>query len=185
MASTSDRSSRDTDKGSDNNRNSDTDTVTGYAMGVLQEGGSWQITRLAETALTSLDDAARQVRALRTEGASFGLVDVDHEFFVILRPGPSGMRLMLSDATAALDYDLAADVLDELNVEAPDLSDEELEDTDPWGEGDMAILEDLGLPPGVLEIIVSETDLYADEQLQSVAERMGFGDVLERHLPDS
>ena len=179
MASTFDRSSRDS--GSD----AGDDAVTGYALGVMQEGGAWHITRLADTALTSLDDAARQVRSLRTEGASFGLVDVDHEFFVILRPGPSGMRLLLSDATAALDYDLAADVLDELNVEVPDLSDEELEDTDPWGEGDMAILEDLGLPEGLLEIIVSETDLYADEQLQSVAERMDFADELERHLPDS
>ncbi|AVZ40993.1 tRNA adenosine deaminase [Dietzia sp. JS16-p6b] len=149
---------------------------------MLQAGGSWEITRLDDSALTSLDDAARQVRSLRTEGASFGLVDVDHEFFVILRPGPSGMRLMLSDATASLDYDLAADVLDELNVDLPD---EDLEDADPWGEGDMAILEDVGLPPGVLEIIVSETDLYADEQLQSLAERMGFGEELERHQPDS
>ncbi len=179
MTSTSDRSSRHTDSDTDN------DTVTGNAFGVLQEGGSWQLTRLADAALSSLDDAARQVRSLRTEGASFGLVDVDHEFFVILRPGPSGMRLMLSDATASLDYDLAADVLEELNVDVPDMSDEELEDTDPWGEGDMAILEDLGLPSGVLEIIVSETDLYADEQLQSVAERMGFGEVLERHLTGS
>ena len=173
MASTSARSS------------SDDDAVTGYALGVVQEGSSWQLMRLDAAALTSLDDAARQVRALRTEGASFGLVDVDHEFFVILRPGPSGMRLLLSDATAALDYDLAADVLDELNVDAPDLTDEELEDTDPWGEGDMAILEDLGLPEGVLEIIVSETDLYADEQLHSVAERMGFADEFERHTPDT
>ncbi len=171
MASNSDRSS--------------SDEITGYALGVLREGTSWQIARLEDSALTRLDDAAQQVRSMRTEGASFGLVNVDHEFFVILRPGPSGMRLMLSDATAALDYDLAADVLDELNVEAPDLSDDELEDTDPWGEGDMAILEDLGLPPGVLEIIVSETDLYADEQLQSVAERMGFADEFERHTPDS
>lgn len=162
---------------------SDDDDVTGYALGVLQEGGEWTLTRLEDSALTSLDDAARQVRALRTEGASFGLVDVDHEFFVILRPGPSGMRLMLSDATAALDYDLAEDVLDELNVELPDLDDDE--DADPWGEGDMAILEDLGLPSGVLEIIVSETDLYADEQLQSVAERMGFADELEKHVPDA
>lgn len=178
MASTSDRSSRDS--GGDVH-----DDVTGYALGVMQEGGTWQLTVLKPTALTSLEDAARQVRALRTEGASFGLVDVDHEFFVILRPGPSGMRLMLSDATASLDYDLAADVLDELNVEVPDLSDEELEETDPWGEGDMAILEDLGLPEGVLEIIVSETDLYADEQLQSVAERMGFAEEFERLLPGS
>ena len=179
MASSSDRSSRDS--GGD----SSDDAVTGVALGITQEGGDWHVTRLDDSALTSLDDAARQVRSLRAEGASFGLVDVDHEYFVILRPGPSGLRLMLSDVTAALDYDLAADVLDELNVEAPDLTDEELEDTDPWGEGDMAILEDLGLPEGVLEIIVSETDLYADEQLQSLAERMGFGDEFERQQPGS
>ena len=175
MPSSSDRRSR----------GGDPDPVAGLALGVVQDGGSWQVMRLDDTALTSLDDAARQVRALRAEGPSFGLVDVDHEFFVILRPGPSGMRLMLSDATAALDYDLAADVLDELNVEVPDLTDEELEHTDPWGEGDMAILEDLGLPSGVLEIIVSEIDLYADEQLQSVAERMGFSDEFEQHQPGS
>ena len=179
MASSSDRSSRDS--GGD----SSDDAVTGVALGITQDGGDWHVTRLDDSALTSLDDAARQVRSLRAEGASFGLVDVDHEYFVILRPGPSGLRLMLSDVTAALDYDLAADVLDELNVEAPDLTDEELEETDPWGEGDMAILEDLGLPEGVLEIIVSETDLYADEQLQSVAERMGFGAQIERHFPDT
>lgn len=175
MASSSDRGSHD----------DSTDGVTGIALGVSQEDGVWQVTRLDDSALHSLDDAARQIRSLRTEGASFGLVDVDDEFFVILRPGPSGMRLMLSDATASLDYDLAADVLDELNVDTPDLSDEELEETDPWGEGDMAILEDLGLPSGVLEIIVSETDLYADEQMQSLAERMGFPDELEQHLPNA
>lgn len=167
MASSSDRSD---------------DDLTGFALGVLREGSSWQLTRLDDAALTSLDDAARQVRSLRSEGASFGIVDVDDEFFVILRPGPSGMRLLLSDATAALDYDLAADVLDELNVEVPDLDDDELEDTDPWGEGDMGILEDLELPQGVLEVIVSETDLYADEQIESIAQRMGFDDELARYL---
>src|SRR5699024_12656804 len=124
-------------------------------------------------------------RSRGTVGASYGMVDVYDEFFVILRPGAYRMRHMLYDATAVMGYDLAADVLDELNVEAAELYDEELEDTDPWGEGDMGILEDLGLPSGVLEIIVSETDLYADEQLQSVAERMGFADQLDRHLPGS
>ena len=157
------------------------DDLTGYALGVLREGTTWQLTRLDDSALASLDDAARQVRSLRSEGASFGLVNVDDEFFVILRPGPSGMRLLLSDATAALDYDLAADVLEELNVELPDLDDDELENTDPWGEGDMDILEDVGLPEGVLEVIVAETDLFADEQIESIAERMGFDDDLERH----
>lgn len=156
------------------------DDLTGFALGVMREESNWEITRLDPSALLSLDNAAQQVRGLRSEGASFGMVNVDDEFFVLLRPGPSGMRLLLSDATAALDYDLAADVLEELNIEAPDLDDDELDETDPWGEGDMGILSDIGLPEGVLEVIVEETDLYADEQLESVAERMGFGEVYEQ-----
>ena len=63
MASSSDRSSRDS--GGD----SSDDAVTGVALGITQEGGDWQVTRLDDSALTSLDDAARQVRSLRAEGA--------------------------------------------------------------------------------------------------------------------
>jgi len=60
---------------------------------------------------------------------------VDDEFFVIVRPAPSGTRLLLSDATAALDYDIAAEVLDNLDA---DIDPEDLEDRDPsrratWG----------------------------------------------------
>ena len=36
---------------------------------------------------------------------------------MIVRPGPSGTRLLLSDATAALDYDIAAEVLDKLDAD--------------------------------------------------------------------
>lgn len=157
------------------------DDLTGFALGVMREGSDWEVTRLSDSALRSLDNAAQQVRGLRSEGASFGMFNVDDEYFVLLRPGPSGMRLLLSDATAALDYDLAGDVLDELNIDVPDLDDDELQDTDPWGEGDMGILSDIGLPEGVLEVIVGETDLYADEQLESVADRMGFLEAYERH----
>lgn len=155
-------------------RAADEDDLDGIGIWCVRDEDGWRLGRLADSALDSLADAARQVREMRVGGAAFALLDVDDEFFVILRPGPAGLRLLLSDATAALDYDLAADVLDELHVDAPELDDDELEDTEPWGEGDWTILEDLGLPAAVLEIIVSETDLYADEQLESVAERMGF-----------
>lgn len=160
------------------------DDLDGVGVWVVRDDSGWRLGRMSDDALGSLGDAAREIRDLRAEGAVFALLDVDDEFFVILRPGPSGLRLLLSDVTAALDYDLAADVLDELNIEAPELDDDELEDTEPWGDGDWAILEDLGLPSGVLEIIVSETDLYADEHLESIAERMGFGERFEELLDE-
>ena len=64
-----------------------------------------------------LSDAETELRELRSAGAVFGLLDVDDEFFVIVRPAPSGTRLLLSDATAALDYDIADEVLDNLDAD--------------------------------------------------------------------
>ncbi len=40
-----------------------------------------------------------------------GLLDVDDEFFRHCAPGCLELRLLPSDATAALDYDIAAEVL--------------------------------------------------------------------------
>jgi len=130
---------------------------------------------MSARALTSLKAAETELRELRSAGAVFGLLDVDDEFFVILRPGPSGTRLLLSDATAALDYDIAAEVLEELDA---DIDPDDLEDSDPFEEGDLGLLADIGLPEAVLGVILDETDLYADEQLGRIAREMGFTDQL-------
>ena len=81
---------------------------------------------------------------------------------------------MLSDATAALDYDIAAEVLDNLDA---DIDPEDLEDADPFEEGDLGLLSDIGLSEAVLGVILDETDLYADEQLGRIAREMGFADA--------
>lgn len=106
------------------------------------------------------------------------MLNIDDEFFVIVRPGPSGTRLLLSDATAALDYDIAADVLEKLDV---DVSLDDLEEQDPFEEGDLGVLSDLGLPEAVLGVILAD-DEYADEQLSRIAQEMGFGDQLSAVL---
>ncbi len=121
---------------------------------------------LTPDALTSLSAAETQLRELRSSGAVFGLLDVDDEFFIVLRPAPSGTQLLISDATAAIDYDIAADVLDALHIEIPpDIDPDDLDDVEPWEEGDLSVLADLGLPEPVLAVIAAETDLYPDEQL--------------------
>ncbi|GAB2700001.1 tRNA adenosine deaminase-associated protein [Nocardia thraciensis] len=126
--------------------------------------------------------AEHELRALRSTGAVFGLLDVDDEFFIVLRPAPTGSRLLLSDATAAIDYDIAEEVLEALNVEVPDIDPDELDDVDPWEEGDLGVLADLGLPEPVLSVILAETDLYPDEQLGMIAQRLGFADELSAVL---
>ena len=62
-----------------------------------------------------------------------------------------------------------------------DLDPDDLEDEDPFEEGDLGVLSDIGLPEGVLSIILAEDD-YADEQLCRIAQEMGFGDEMSAFL---
>ena len=151
------------------------DTPDGFGVAVVREDGKWRCSALSAKVLTSLSAAETELRELRSAGAVFGLLDIDDEFFLILRPAPSGTRLLLSDATAALDYDIAEEALETLDA---DISAEDLEDSDPFEEGDLGVLADLGLPEAVLGVILAETDLYADEQLGRIAREMGFADEL-------
>jgi putative tRNA adenosine deaminase-associated protein len=157
------------------------DDLDGFGVAVVREDGAWRCSPMARKALTSLSAAETELRELRSAGAVFGLLDIDDEFFVIVRPAPAGTRLLLSDATAALDYDIAAEVLEKLDA---DIEPDDLDDADPFEEGDLGVLSDVGLPEAVLSVILDETDLYADEQVGRIAREMGFADelaaVLER-----
>ncbi|WP_253768295.1 tRNA adenosine deaminase-associated protein [Goodfellowiella coeruleoviolacea] len=151
--------------------------VSGLAVAVVREDGRWRCGSMDTSALTELDAAITELRRMRSTGAVFGMLAVDDEFFILLRPAPGGVALMLSDAAAALDYDIAADVLDLLRVDPPDEDDDEL-----WPAGDLGVLADLGLPAAELQVIVDDVDLYPDEQLQMIASRCGFGDEFARLL---
>lgn len=151
------------------------DVLPGFAVAAIREEGRWRCVRLEPEALVDLDTAITELRALRSTGAVLGLLAVDDCFFVLLRPIPGGVSLMLSDAVAALDYDVAADVLDLLRVDLPP---EDAADDEPWPEGDMSIVADLGLPADELEVLAGELDLYPDEQLAAIGRRCGFADAL-------
>jgi putative tRNA adenosine deaminase-associated protein len=151
----------------------------GFGVAVVRENGKWRCSAMRPAALTSLAAAETELRELRSAGAVFGLLDVDDEFFVIVRPAPAGTRLLLSDATAALDYDIAAEALEKLDL---DIRPEDLDDAEPFEEGDLGLLSDVGLPEAVLGVIISETDLYADEQIGRIAREMGFENELSAVL---
>jgi putative tRNA adenosine deaminase-associated protein len=159
-------------------QNQAADLPDGFGLAVVREDGKWRCSSLRHTALASLTAAETELRELRSAGAVFGLLDVDDEFFVIVRPAPAGTRLFLSDATAAVDYDIAREVLEKLDA---DLDPDDLEDEDPFEEGDLGVLSDIGLSEGVLSIILSDDD-YADEQLSRIAQEMGFGDEMSAFL---
>ncbi|AIG63434.1 hypothetical protein CATYP_00520 [Corynebacterium atypicum] len=148
-----------------------------FAVTVTLVDGQWLVHEFADD-FTGLDASLRAVRALRSEGPAFALLCVDDDYFLIVRPSPTRTRLLLSDATAAVDDDIAADALDELGIEVPDLSDDELEETDPWPEGDFDILADLGLAEQVMEIIADDPESWASEQIVRIAEELDFVDEL-------
>ena len=154
------------------------DLPEGFGIAVVREDGKWRCTSMRRDALTNLSAAETELRELRSAGAVFGLLDVDDEFFVIVRPAPAGTRLFLSDATAAVDYAIARQVLEKLDA---DVDPDDLEDDDPFEEGDLGVLSDVGLSEGVLSIILSDDD-YADEQLSRIAQEMGFGDEMSALL---
>lgn len=154
--------------------------VTGFAVAVVREDGRWQCTPLDTAALRDLDAAITELRGQRSTGAIFGLLGVDDEFFVVVRPVPGGVSLLLSDAVAALDYDVAADVLELLRVEVPE--EDSVDEDDVWPEGDLGLLADLGLPAAEMQVIIDEVDLYPDEQLDMIAQRCGFRSQLSELL---
>ncbi|MDF2979508.1 MAG: tRNA adenosine deaminase, partial [Actinomycetospora sp.] len=85
--------------------------LDGWAVAVTREEGRWRAVAMDRGSLADLDSAISALRGLRSTGAVLGMLDVDDEFFVLVRPTPGGVSLLLSDAVAALDYDVAADVL--------------------------------------------------------------------------
>ena len=150
-----------------------TATTEGFGVAVTREEAAWRCALLAPELVDDLDGVISALRRVATAGPVFGMLAVDDEFFVIVRPIPGGAALLLSDATAGLDYDVAADVLDLLQVPTPE--DDDVED-EPWPEGDLSLLADLGVSEQEMQLIVDEDDLYPDEQLAMIAQRCGFGD---------
>jgi len=148
----------------------------GYAVTVARADGGW-VVREFEDDFTDLSTSIKAVRALRSEGAAFAILNVEEDYLVVVRPGPSRTRLLLSDATMAVDDDFAADILDEAGYEVPDIDPDELDDVEAWAEGDFAIFEDLGLSEERLSILLDD-DADPRDLAETIAEDLGFLDEL-------
>jgi putative tRNA adenosine deaminase-associated protein len=147
-----------------------------YAVVAFREEGSWQVGVLPEVLTENLDGLIAAVRQQPGESGSFALVDVADEFFVVVRVQMGRVRLLLSDVTASVAWDLAAQVMEALGLDVP--ADDELDEI--WPVGDLGVFEDLGLDEMELGAILSDVDAYADEMLSALARRLGFADAYER-----
>lgn len=152
----------------------------GYAVTVARSEGGW-VVRTFDDDFTDLTTSVRAVRALRSEGASFAILNVEDDYLAIVRPGPSAVRILISDATMAVDDDFAADLLAEADLDIPDIDPDELDMVDAWADGDFAILADLGLSEERMSILLDDDSDPADLAF-TIAEELGFADELEDAL---
>ena len=153
------------------------DFPDGYAVTVERTGGAWRV-REFEDDFSDLSTSITAVRNLRAEGPAFALLNVEEDYLVIVRPGPLQTRVLISDATMAVDDDFAADILDEAGAEIPDIDPDELDNVDAWADGDFDILADLGLSEEQMSILLDDDADPADLAL-AIADELGFGDELD------
>lgn len=149
---------------------------SGFVLAVVRDDVQWRVDRLPDGLQADLDGIIRVLSQQVAEGGAIGLVDVADEFFVAVRVAPGGaVRLLLSDVTAAVEWDLARRVLDKLDEEPPE--EDELEEV--WPAGDLGIFADLGLSEMEMATILDDLDLYADEMLLDIARRIGFAEAYQ------
>jgi len=152
------------------------DTEDSLAVVVFREDGVWQCGVLPGVVTDDLDGLVGVLRQQPAENGVLGLVNVADEFFVAVRVRNEEVRLLLSDVTAAVAWDLARQVVKELGMDAP--GEDDLEDI--WPAGDLSIFTDLGLDEMELGAVLADLDAYADEMLLAIAGRLGFADVYDR-----
>lgn len=151
-------------------------TSDAYAVVVYRSEGEWQAGLLPEVLTEDLDGLIAAVKQQSGDGGSFALVDVAHEFFVVVRVVMGQVRLLLSDVTAAVAWELADQVVERLDIDVP--GDDDLEEV--WPAGDLGVFADLGLDEMELGAVLADLDAYADEMLSAIARRLGFVDAYER-----
>lgn len=145
-----------------------------FALAAYREEGAWQVESLPPQIADDLEALVTVVRQRPGDGGALGLVSVDEDFFVAVRCAGGGVRLLLSDVTAATESPLARAVLHRLELPLP--TDEDR--VQP--AGDVGIFADLGVEPMDLAAICDHLDLYPDEMLGEVADRLGFRAEYER-----
>lgn len=143
-----------------------------YALAVHRDRGLWLVEDLTDTALESARTLVGGLRRFSAEGDALGMVAVDEDFFVLARVSGTQARVVLSDVTAAEEWELAESVLEFLGLPQPD-------EEDDGPAGDLGLLADLGVSAVELGQLIDDIDLYPDDVLSEVAERLGFADEFD------
>ena len=110
-----------------------------FALAAFRDDGEWLLQEIASPAYYSVDSLSHALRRLPGDAGAVGMVAVDEDFFVLVRVSGASTRALLSDVTAADEWELAQSVIDFLGLPPPEDDDVEVP------AGDLGLLDDLGL----------------------------------------
>jgi putative tRNA adenosine deaminase-associated protein len=144
-----------------------------FALAAYREEGVWQVAELTHDHVDDVETLASALRRFPGDHGAVGMVAIDEDFFVVVRVAGQHTRVLLSDVTAASEWELAASALEFLNLPMPEDEDE------PEAAGDLDLLGDLGLHAMDLAVLLDDEELYPDEMLSDVARRLGFGELFD------
>jgi putative tRNA adenosine deaminase-associated protein len=146
-----------------------------FALAAYREDGEWTVQDLAHDHLTDIETIAHALSRFPGDGGAVAMVAIDEDFFLVVRVAGTSTRVLLSDVTAAEDWELAASAVAFLGL--PEL---EIEDEDEQvPAGDLDLLGDLGMQAMEMGLLLDDVDLYPDEILSDVARRLGFGEQFD------
>ncbi|MEY3686209.1 MAG: hypothetical protein RLZZ73_67 [Actinomycetota bacterium] len=138
------------------------------AVAAWHEDGRWSVALLPDA--QDLPGIIDRLKKQQTNGGAIALLAIDEEFFILIRVLGSHIKMLLSDATCALDYEVAAEFLELCDLDSPQ------EDDEPLPVGHLDILADLGMNQMDIATLCDDAELFPDEQLEAIAGRLGFGD---------
>lgn len=153
--------------------------VADVAVIAYLDGEDWKVHELPDVEYRALSELESELRHFPDDASAFAMLSLYDDFAIIARlDDDDELVVVLSDITAALDWHLARSVTDHLGL----VVDEAVEDQVP--AGDLRILTDLGIDAVDLGDLLADPELYPDDLMAEIADRLGFGELLEEYLDE-
>ena len=139
-----------------------------YSAILWREDGVWSSIPVPAQHSIVLDDLLALCKQYPGEGGVYAAIGVGEEFFILLRNDNQKTEVVISDGAALLDWDIAEDAADLIELDWQEGDFEEFE-----AVGDLNLLSNFGLKAQDLSMICENPDLEPDQQISEIFKRIG------------